>query len=88
LNAQLKSKINVLKLLRDAPNNFFIFSATFTIKKNPFYIDGDEDDDDSDNFLKVKSKDADSIGEVDITEEEQGIYRVTYVPHTPGKLCW
>ena len=67
-------------------NYFFIFPATFTIKKNPFYIDGEGDDDDSDNFLKVKSKDADSIGDVDITEEENGTYRVTYVPHTPGNV--
>ena len=59
--------------------------ATFTIKKHPFYIDDDEDDDeDSGIFLKVKSKDADNIGEVDIIEEELGTYKVTYVPRTPG----
>ena len=59
--------------------------ATFTIKKNPFFID-ELDDDDSGIVLKVKSKDADSIGAVDIIEEEHGTYRVTYVPQTPGTL--
>jgi hypothetical protein len=34
----------------------------------------------------VKSKDADSIEDVDITEEEYGTYRVTYLPQTPGNV--
>ncbi|XP_028407770.1 E3 ubiquitin-protein ligase TRIM71-like [Dendronephthya gigantea] len=60
--------------------------ATFTIKKNPFFID-ELDDDDSGIVLKVKSKDADSIGAVDIIEGEHGTYRVTYEPQTPGTVC-
>ena len=64
---------------------FVFFPATFTIKRNPFYVNDDDEDDESGIILKVKSKDADSIEEVDITEEEQGTYKVTYLPQTPGR---
>lgn len=57
--------------------------ATFTIKKNPFYID-EEEEDENGSILKVKCSDSDSISGVDITEEGQGIYKVTYVANTPG----
>ena len=59
--------------------------ATFAIKKNPFYVDDEEEDDGG--ILKVKSKDSDSISAIDITEEGQGVYKVTYVPNTPGTVC-
>ena len=69
--------------------------ATFTIKKNPFYIDEEEvsmvtiarpqkSKDENGSILKVKCSDSDSISGVDITEEGQGIYKVTYVANTPG----